>query len=76
MAKTHKIRTKFGGIIEVRSSCSEAIRLFCTECMGWESHPNECTAIYCPLYAFRGKKLDAVLETCKDKQIPESEDRK
>jgi len=34
-----------------------AIRLFCTECLGWGDDPATCTAPLCPLYPFRGKTL-------------------
>ena len=34
---------------------ARAVRLFCTECMGFEEHPSKCTAKLCPLYPFRGK---------------------
>ena len=38
---------------------SKAIKAFCTECLGHEIHPKECTTVCCPLYPFRGKTLVA-----------------
>ena len=36
-----------------------AIKIFCSECLGHEDHPKDCTAPMCPLYPFRGKSLKA-----------------
>jgi|15BtaG_2_1085339.scaffolds.fasta_scaffold02350_14 hypothetical protein len=44
-----------GGTVEVELNPSGAIKAFCTECMGWETHPSECASEVCPLYHFRGK---------------------
>ncbi len=38
---------------------SKAIKAFCTECLGHETHPRECTTVCCALYPFRGKTLVA-----------------
>lgn len=57
-ARTHTIRTKDGGTKEVSINRGKAIKLMCTECMGWgEADPKDCTAPLCPLYPFRGKIL-------------------
>jgi hypothetical protein len=34
-----------------------AIKVMCTECMGFEGSPKDCTAVRCPLYPFRGKTI-------------------
>jgi len=34
---------------------SLAIKAFCTECLGFETHPKDCESVNCPLYLFRGK---------------------
>ena len=56
--KTHRIRSRNGEPIEIgRYTRSRAIKAFCTECMGFDTHPRECTSPLCPLYPFRGKIL-------------------
>ena len=32
----------------------KAIKLMCSECMGFESHPKDCTDPLCPLFPYRG----------------------
>ena len=44
--------------VEIRNS-TEAIKLMCTECCGFEMHPSECVSKTCPLYRKRGKSLKA-----------------
>lgn len=55
----HTIRTKdygtTGKVKDVDLARSLAIKAFCTECLGFEEHPKDCTAKLCPLYPFRGK---------------------
>ena len=53
----HAVRTSSGGQRMLRYGKKQAIRLKCTECLGWETHPNDCTGVLCPLYPFRGKTL-------------------
>jgi len=54
--RRHKVRTRDGGEVEVSPYTRQtAISLMCSECMGWESHPRDCTAVKCPLYPFRRK---------------------
>jgi len=36
---------------------SKAIKFMCTECMGFEGHPKDCTAVNCPLFPYRGATL-------------------
>lgn len=50
----HTVRTSANGTRELRYGRELAIRLFCTQCLGWESDPADCTAPLCPLYPFRG----------------------
>jgi len=60
MPKTIPIRHRQGHLIQVEASRQKAIRLFCTECLGWETHPKHCTSTECPLYTFRGQAMDAI----------------
>jgi hypothetical protein len=55
MAIEHTIHTREGGLKEVSLYRATAIKVFCTECMGWDSNPKECTAQNCALFPFRGK---------------------
>jgi len=43
----------------------KAIHVFCTECLGYEDHPSDCTAVLCPLFPFRGKSMAAYVEGTK-----------
>lgn len=62
MAINHTIRHKDGGTVEVKNMTrNDAIKLMCTECMGWESLPSDCTSRFCPLFPYRGRKLTSVL---------------
>lgn len=51
---SHTVRTKTGGTVTLNITRGKAIKMFCTECLGWETHPNECTSPLCPLYPYRG----------------------
>jgi hypothetical protein len=54
-ARQHTVETEDGGTISLRLTRGLAIRLFCTECLGWEGNPkSDCTSRRCPLYPFRG----------------------
>ena len=55
MGKKHTIRRKSGKLKEVELTRSLAIKAFCTECLGFETHPGDCESINCPLWPFRGK---------------------
>lgn len=56
--KRHTVRTKNGGLIELDITRNKAIKLFCTECMGYgEENIKNCTSIHCPLYPYRGSSL-------------------
>ncbi len=54
---THTIRAKNGLLLTLRLTRKLAISCFCTECLGWEDNPSDCTAPLCPLYPFRSKTL-------------------
>lgn len=53
----HTIKTRDGGTKAIKYGRKQAIFLMCTECLGWEQHPKNCTALRCPLYPFRGFTL-------------------
>ena len=54
----HTIRAKDGRLIAIsRYGRKLAMACFCTECLGWEDNPADCTAPLCPLYPFRAKTL-------------------
>ena len=67
---THTVRTKDGNTKPLRMGRKLAVQAFCTECLGWEDEPRDCTAALCPLYPFRGKTL----ATQKGKKPPAQED--
>jgi hypothetical protein len=50
----HTILTRDGKTKTIKYGRKQAILLMCTECMGFDAHPQTCTAIRCPLYPFRG----------------------
>ena len=56
----HTVRTKdytsTKKVVEIDAYArAKAIKVFCTECLGYEDHPSDCTAFLCPLFPFRGK---------------------
>lgn len=53
MLKKHTIRTKDRGTKTFSYARTLAVRLFCTECLGWETDPKDCTSPLCPLFPFR-----------------------
>jgi hypothetical protein len=54
----HTIRGFGGnGTVEVVLNRQTAIKAQCTECMGYESDPKECTSKLCSLWPWRGKTL-------------------
>ena len=55
MGIKHKVRRKNGKFKEVDLTRSLAIKAFCTQCLGWETHPKDCDSRECPLWPFRGK---------------------
>lgn len=55
MSVRHTIRAKDGGTVDVVLTRDTAIKAFCTECLGFDGHPNVCTSYMCPLFPYRGK---------------------
>ena len=54
----HTVRTRDGGMKEIiNMTPRQAIKIFCTECMGWDTDPKNCTATHCALYPLRGRTL-------------------
>ena len=41
---------------------ARAIKLHCTECLGFEEHPRDCTSKNCALYPFRGRSTLAYVK--------------
>lgn len=54
----HVVRTADGGYISLRLTRKRAMDAMCTECMGFEDNPKDCTAKLCPLYPFRAKTFE------------------
>ena len=54
LTQENTIRTSDGGMKTIKYSRAMAIKLMCMECMGWETHPKDCTSKHCPLFPFRG----------------------
>ena len=52
---SHTVRTRDGGERALKCGRMLAIRLMCTECLGWGDDPKDCTASLCPLFPFRGR---------------------
>lgn len=59
--KSHTVRCADGSTktFPVYKSRTLAIKLMCTECLGWSGNPKDCTDRKCPLFPFRGKTLAA-----------------
>ena len=63
----HTVRTRDYGttkkVVDIDSyTRGKAIKVFCTECLGFEDNPKDCTAKMCPLFPFRGKTQVAYTE--------------
>lgn len=52
---SHTVRTADGGKTTVKLTRGAAIKLMCMECMGWDTHPKDCTSVMCPLFPYRGR---------------------
>lgn len=50
------IKTK-KGLLEITTNPRKAIKIFCTECVGYNDPVENCTAIHCALYPYRSKIL-------------------
>ena len=57
MRRTGKIRNPHGGTVETNLTPQQAIRAFCTECLGWQGDPKDCASVLCPVWPYRGKSL-------------------
>lgn len=56
----HTVRSRDGGFADIEPyTRGVAIKVHCTECMGYEHHPRDCTAVNCALHPFRGKSQKA-----------------
>ena len=55
----HAVRTKDGGQKRIKPyTRGLAIRVMCTECLGFEGNPStDCTSPLCPLYVYRKRTL-------------------
>lgn len=54
MAIKHRIRVNGKGKMSVVTlTHRKAIMAHCKECLGFETHPKECTSPHCPLFPFR-----------------------
>lgn len=53
----HRVRTSDGGTKEIKLTRGLAIKLACTECLGWGENPKECTSPMCPLFPYRGRTM-------------------
>jgi len=52
----HTVRTPAGGVRTFKPyTRGFAIKAFCTECLGFDGDPADCTATLCPLFPFRGR---------------------
>jgi len=49
----HTIKTADGRLVTLKLTRKLAMACLCSECLGWETNPADCTARYCPLYPFR-----------------------
>lgn len=54
---THTVRTADGRHTVLRLTRKLAMAAMCTECLGFEENPADCTSVLCPLYPFRAKTL-------------------
>lgn len=53
----HVIRSADGRFVRLRLTRKLAMAALCTECLGFEDNPANCTAKTCPIYPFRAKTL-------------------
>jgi len=54
----HTVRTADGGTKEVKNlTRTLAVKMLCTECLGFEGDPKECTSPMCPVWPFRRRTL-------------------
>jgi hypothetical protein len=52
----HTVRTADRGSVQIAHyTLRKAVACMCTECMGFEDSPVDCTSPMCPLYPYRRK---------------------
>ena len=56
-AKTHTVLCADGNYRKFKLTRTRAIAVHCTECLGFEEHPRDCTSLHCPLFPWRKKTL-------------------
>lgn len=49
----HTVRAANGRYIRLTLSRKTAMSAMCTECLGFEQNPAECTSYCCPIFPFR-----------------------
>jgi len=64
----HTVRTRDGGKRMLKITRKTAIKIFCTECLGWEHHPDDCTSPLCPLFPFRGRTEATLMGNVEESQ--------
>lgn len=62
----HSVRSNIGTFIDVDINKGRAIKIMCTECMGYKENPDECTDFHCPLFPFKKKTRIAFVRKVKD----------
>ena len=67
----HTVRTADGRYIELKLTRKLAMSAFCTQCLGFEEDPANCTAVHCPLFPFRAKTLATRYGTMDDPEQSE-----
>lgn len=63
------ILCKDGGYKNVEVGLTEAIKINCTECQGWETNPEECININCALFPWRGYTQKGFHSIEKEKKV-------
>ena len=56
-AQQHTLRCRDGRYASIRLTRKLAMACMCVECLGWETSPEDCTSLFCPLYPYRCKTL-------------------
>lgn len=52
---SHTVRHKDGGTVTINNySMAKAIKLWCSECEGFETDPRQCDYKLCPFYPYKG----------------------
>ena len=59
----HTVRTADGRYTKLKLTRKLAMAAWCTECMGFEENPADCTSKNCPIYPFRAKTLETRVGT-------------